>query len=212
MRKLTFLRPRAIRTACLLLALSLLPGVGSAQTPPLGEVARKEQERRRDAPPAIGKVYTNKDLPPAKPEAAGPRPDASGVLPSAAKGNQSGAVTPTPDDDKADNRGKDDTLASGSNPAVGNDEAEWRQRVTAAREELRRSQMFAEALQTRSRSLARDSMSRDDPAARAHLRQDRAEVTDELARVTQDIERAKKQIADLEEEARKAGVPAGWLR
>jgi len=34
----------------------------------------------------------------------------------------------------------------------------------------------------------------------------------ELNRVKSDVERGKKQIADIEEEARKAGVPPGWLR
>ena len=71
--------------------------------------------------------------------------------------------------------------------------------------------MFAEALQTRINSLTTDFVSRDDPAQRRH-RRGPAEALTELTRVKQDIERGKKQIADIEEEARKAGVPPGWLR
>ena len=34
----------------------------------------------------------------------------------------------------------------------------------------------------------------------------------EIERVSADVEASKKQVADIEEEARKAGVPPGWLR
>ena len=34
----------------------------------------------------------------------------------------------------------------------------------------------------------------------------------EMEKVKADIEASKKQVADIEEEARKAGVPPGWLR
>jgi hypothetical protein len=33
-----------------------------------------------------------------------------------------------------------------------------------------------------------------------------------MARVTEEIATLKKQMADIEEEARQAGVPPGWLR
>ena len=33
-----------------------------------------------------------------------------------------------------------------------------------------------------------------------------------MARVAEDIEKTKKLIGDIEEEARRAGVPPGWLR
>ena len=72
--------------------------------------------------------------------------------------------------------------------------------------------MFAEALQTRINSLGKDFVSRDNPVQRARISEDRAEALSELNRVKQEIERGKTQIADIEEEARKAGVPPGWLR
>jgi hypothetical protein len=34
----------------------------------------------------------------------------------------------------------------------------------------------------------------------------------ELQRVTREIDQAKKDIGDIEEEARRANVPPGWLR
>ena len=84
--------------------------------------------------------------------------------------------------------------------------------MTTAREELRRNEMFAEALQTRINALNRDFNSRDNPAQRSAIGADRTEALKELTRVKQDVERGKKQIVDLEEEARKAGVPPGWVR
>jgi len=75
-----------------------------------------------------------------------------------------------------------------------------------------RHEMFAEALQSRINALTTDVVNRDDPYQRAKLADDRQKALAELQRVTGEIEQAKKDIADIEEEARKAGVPPGWLR
>ena len=72
--------------------------------------------------------------------------------------------------------------------------------------------MFADALQTRINSLTNDFASRDDPYQRAVIAEDRAKAVLELDRVKGEIEQARKKIADIEEEARKAGVAPGWLR
>jgi hypothetical protein len=72
--------------------------------------------------------------------------------------------------------------------------------------------MFAEALQTRINSLTTDFVNRDDPYQRARIGEDRQKALAEMDRVKADIEAAKKKIADAEEEARRAGVPPGWLR
>ena len=91
-------------------------------------------------------------------------------------------------------------------------EAEIKKRMADAREDLRRNEMFAEALQTRVNTLNKDFNSRDNPAQRSAIGADRTEALNELTRVKQDVERGKKQITDIEEEARKAGVPPGWVR
>jgi hypothetical protein len=171
-------------------------GAALAQTPTLGEVAKKEADRRKAQPPS-GKVYTNKDLP------------ASAQIPAAAA-PASGPETGTPVDPVA--------AAAAEKPAEQKpegeikDEAWWKNRIMSTREELRRNEMFAEALQTRINALSRDYTSRDNPAQRRQIGQDRAEALSELNRVKQDVERGKKQVADIEEEARKASVPPGWLR
>lgn len=171
----------------------------AAQAPTLGDVARKEQERRK-ALPAATKVYTNKDLPKSaiRPEGgpqAAPAAEPSSVIPA------EGAAKPAPAEEKQ----------SGA-PAAASDEAAWKKRIGDVREELRRNEMFAEALQTRINSLSNDVRSRDDPAQRGRIAGDRKDAIAELARVKQAIESGKKSMADIEEEARKAGVPPGWLR
>jgi hypothetical protein len=184
------------------------PPAARAQTPTLGEVAKKEADRRKGQPSA-GKVYTNKDLPasaqvPATGAPASGQGTATPVDPVAA------ATAQKPGEAKPEGEPK----AEGETKPEGEtkDEAWWKNRVMSTREELRRNEMFAEALQTRINALSRDYTSRDNPAQRRQIGQQRADSLSELSRVKQDIERGKKQIADIEEEARKAGVPPGWLR
>ena len=55
-------------------------------------------------------------------------------------------------------------------------------------------------------------MNRDDPAQRAVIEQNRLKAMAELERVQRDVAASTKAIRDIEDEARKAGVPAGWLR
>ena len=196
------MRPRLISRSWTVLS-ALMPafavallcaGAASAQTPALGDVARKEAERRKGQSSA-GKVYTNKDLPPAaqKP-AASAAPD--GQVPLAA--DPVAAATEQKPEEKPQDEPKN--------------EAWWKNRMAAAREELRRNEVFAEALQSRINALSRDFVNRDNPVHRANIGKERTEALNELARVKQEIERSRKQIQDIEEEARTAGIPPGWVR
>jgi hypothetical protein len=172
------------------LAVALLaPSIARAQqTPTLGQLAIKEQERRK-ALKAAGKVVTNDDVP------RGAAPAAPAAAPEKATGKPAEAPA--------------EPVKPGE-PVK--DEAWWKQRVSQVREELRRNEMFADALQTRINSLANDFASRDDPYQRAEIAQERVKAIAELDRVKADLDANRKRIADIEEEARRAGVPPGWLR
>jgi hypothetical protein len=85
-------------------------------------------------------------------------------------------------------------------------------RSSAARAALERSKMFQDALQSRINALKTDFVNRDDPAQRAQLELERQRALAELERVKKEIADQTKAITDIEEEARKAGVPPGWLR
>ena len=190
--------PGSVVVFAIAVGLSASPAA-SGQT--LGEVAKKEADRRK-AQPQTGKVYTNKDLPASaqKPATANPS-------------TETPAQTPTDPVAAATEQKAEDGKAPGDKPQGDQkDQAYWKNRMATAREELRRSEMFAEALQTRVNTLNKDFNSRDNPAQRSAIGADRTEALNELTRVKQDVERGKKQVTDIEEEARKAGVPPGWVR
>ena len=202
MKRLTVIVARAVALGAVTAA--ILGGSAltvQAQTPTLGEVAKKEADRRK-AQPAAGKVYTNKDLPPSAQAPAAP----SGAGTGAPVDPVAAATAEKPAEPKPEGEAKPEPAGEQK------DEAWWKNRMMSTREELRRNEMFAEALQTRINSLSRDYTSRDNPAQRRQIGQERAESLSELNRVKSDVERGKKQIADIEEEARKASVPPGWLR
>ena len=183
--------------ACGLAAIVLCSGVAHAQS--LGEVAKKEEERRK-AIKSSGKVYTNDDLrrypvgPPPQPPGEGGATDAGAPAdPVAAAKAKEGIPAPEKVEEKRD-------------------ETWWKQRIIAAREQLRRSEGFIEAMQTRVNSLTNDFYARDDPAQRAVVWSQRTVALEEIDRLTKEIAAQKKAIADIEEEARREGVPPGWLR
>ncbi len=176
----------------------------SAQT--LGELAKREAERRKTAP-AAAKTYTNEDLkklPPAAGEGAAKPADAA----KAAEALK--ALDPSkPADNAKPTEIKPDAKPAGE---AARDEKYWRDRITAVREDIRRNEAFRAALQTQINALSTDFANRDDPAQRAKIADDRQKALAEMGRLTLDIDKATKQIAEIEEEARKAGVPPGWIR
>lgn len=186
--------------AGLLAALLAAPGFSGAQS--LAEIARREEARRK-ALKSEAKVFTNRDLggrgepaptstaatPPAAGQPGAQTPAAAQPAPAA----QTPPPAPKPEDPKKD-------------------EKYWRQRITEAQDKLARNQLLLEALQTRVNSLSTDFVNRDDPAQRAVISQDRQKTLAEMDRMNKDIEGLKKEIADIQEEARKAGVPPGWIR
>ena len=84
-----------------------------AQTPTLGEVAKKEADRRK-AQPAAGKVYTNKDLPPsAQTPAAAPPSGPETAAPVEAVG---AATREKPAEPKPEGAPKDESCPRGQEP------------------------------------------------------------------------------------------------
>ena len=181
----------AVCAASLVLTLA-----GSAVAQSLGEVAREEAARRKAAP--AGKVYTNADLPKAE------APPAAGAAPAAQTA-------------KTGDPGTADTGATAAKPGTKaeptkKDEAYWRGKMKAEREAKARAESFAEALQSRINALSTDFANRDDPAQRNAIAGDRQKALDELARVKKEVADHTKAIDDLQTEARREGVPAGWVR
>jgi hypothetical protein len=169
----------------------------------LGELAKREQERRKTLPPPA-KTYTNEDLKKLPPPAGGDAATAAGdKAPAKTDPNAKPGAAAKPTEVKPDG-----TLA----PDPAKDEKYWHDRMAAAREDVRQNEAFHDALQSRINALSADFAGRDDPFQRAKISDDRQKALAELARVTLAIDTGHKLIADIEEEARKTGVPPGWLR
>jgi len=187
------------------LLLGLVPVAADAQS--LASLARREETRRKDLPKP-SKVYTNQDL---TRDHTTPTPAAAPAAPAAPAygAHAAGAAPPAPAAPaEAPSAGADASAAA--TPA--RDQKYWQGRVAAARADLERSRTFADALQSRIAALTTDFVNRDDPAQRAVIEQNRLKAVAELERVQREIAAHTKTISGIEDEARKAGVPAGWLR
>ncbi len=166
----------------------------------LGDVARREEARRKGVK-APSKTYTNDSLGPVEPVPAAASPVPAPQADAASSG--SGASAPA-----AASAGPAGTPA----PDALRDEKYWRGKLDAARSALSRAQMFQEALQSRINALSTDFVNRDDPAQRSVIAADRQKAMAELDRVKQESAELQKAIAAIQEEGRRAGAPAGWLR
>jgi hypothetical protein len=168
----------------------------SAQS--LGELARREAARRK-AVTSTGKVYTNDSLRPEPAPVRGAAAPAPTVPPAAQPAQP--AQTPAPAD----------TSASPAADAR-HDESYWKKRLAAQRDGLARAQTYVEALQSRINALSNDFAARDDPAQRSVIAADRQKALAELDRLKVEIQQHSMAIPAIQEEARRAGVPAGWVR
>lgn len=185
-------------------AVALLLLVSAAVTAQsLADVARQEEARRK-AIKSSGKVYTNGTLRPEPQPAAGtPAAPPQGQAPASASSPAPPAAAPEAQASPGA------ALKPEDNPKM---EAYWKKRLTAERDALARAQSFVEALQSRINALSTDFVNRDDPAQRTVIAADRDKALSEQARVNGEIVAHQKAIATIQEEGRRAGVPAGWVR
>lgn len=174
------------------LCLALLTSVSIASAQTLGDLARKEEERRKAVTP--GRVYTNESL--GKAQSPPPPPAVS---------------TPASPEKTAPSQPQASGEAAQADSAT-KDEAYWRGRIQAEREALTRAKVLIDALQGRVNSLQTEFVNRDDPASRATITAERQSALAELERMKLDIQQRNKAIADIQEEARRAGVPPAWYR
>ncbi len=175
----------------LLLAMTLGMGV-SAPAPSAGQSLAdlaRETEAARTATPARtpAKVYTNKDLP------------AAARVPPPPPSDKASASAPAPP-------------ATPSPGAKAKDAAYWRDRMEPLRERLESARARADDTKERAEALMRAA---DKCFAIGIVCADYTEslrLTDEHKALAADVARAEQDVAALQEEARLAGVPAGWVR
>ena len=189
------MKPRVLMAIVLVTA-----SAGWAQAQSLADVARAEAARRKAQDEPV-KVYTNDDL----------RADFTKSTPEPAS---AAGTTPSPAVRPAGTAKPDDAAAPQGQAAGGavRDQAYWATRMTDARTKLDRSKAFAQALQNRIDMLWTDFVNRGDPVQQRAIEQDRNKALAELDTLKKEIDENTKAIAQIEDEARRAGVPAGWLR
>jgi hypothetical protein len=183
----------AIVIAALGVAACGVAAPSSAQS--LGAVARTEAARRKAVKGPV-KVFTNDSLR-AVPTDPVPTPpgDPGQAVP--------GGAAPPPAAAPAQEPPAPDPLK---------DPEYWRKRMADARLQRDRNAFLMEAVQSRINALTADFTARDDPYQRAKIGDDRQRSLAELERMMKEQIAIEKQIADIEEEARRANVPVGWIR
>lgn len=190
----------------------------------LGDIARKEAERRKTVQ-SSGKTYTNDNIKPDPSPSIAPSSDAPAAGSSSSSATDKSADTSAADKSAAGKSG--DTSADGKTAGDKTDkpaqvsadpverkkeEAQWRERIQNERDLLDRSKSFAEALQSRINALNTDFVNRDDPQQRAKIAADRDKALSDLDRTKKEIDEHTKNITKIQEDARRAGAPAGWVR
>jgi hypothetical protein len=165
----------------------LVAGVGSVGAQSLADVARTEEARRgKLAKPS--KVYTDEDVQKYAPPAPGAQAAATTVTALDANGKPVGQQA-----------------AAEGLPA---DEAGWRARLQNARDGMDRNRLLLGALEQQARSVARRAgtpegeETADDGSSRAA----------EIKRLKSEMDTYRATLANADEDARKAGVPPGWVR
>ena len=166
---------------------------GGLHAQSLADVAKVEEVRRKTVK-AGTKVYTNDDL--GRTPASSPAPSL-GATEAGAAGKVADPL-PKP----AEQKPVDPTKQ----------QAYWKDRATAIQQSLSRNKLLVDALQSQVNGLNAEFVNTDDPGQRNLLQARIERATGELSRVQQDIEKQTKAAADLQEEARRAGAPAGWVR
>jgi hypothetical protein len=169
----------------MVMLLRMFMDVWNAPPASLGELGRREAIRRQ-AVKASTRALTDADIGPA-PERVPPKPAPVAVAADEGKPGEKPAEPPK-------------------------DEKWWRARITAARAALERDKLLLAALDNRVSTLTRDVVNRDDPAQRAALINERLRALEELDLMRKQIVADTEAIALIEEEARKAGIPPGWIR
>lgn len=188
----------------------------------LADVAKKEQDRRKTVQSGKARVYTNGDLPSAadsSPDVDAAKATSAGADATAAPGEKSttekaDAKTDAKPDAKTGAKPDDKAPAPADKDSKGDvkDREYWNSRMQTLNQQLDRDRLYAEALQTRVNALTAEFAGRDDPAQRSLISEDREKALVELERLRKTIADDKDAIGALEDEARHAGVPPGWLR
>lgn len=187
----------------LLLGTGLLAGVAAAQSDSLADAARKHKEQQAGKPVAT-KVYTNDNLPSTETVSTVGKPiDSNAAAPAdgqAAAGDPAAAA------------GKDGSKPADDSKSRQKTWEDWRDKIQKQKAAVEQMQKENEDTQREYRLTTSNYMNSAqqrlyDGAAMA---KEDAAYKQQMEQKQKAIEDAKQKIDDLQEEARRAGVPSGY--
>jgi hypothetical protein len=223
------------RLALVLATIGLAAGSASSQS--MAVAARKEKERQEKARQqgAATKVVTEDEL-----HAGGGKlandPSIAPAAPASDPGRTSRTVGIPGTTAASASRPASSSASAGSAPPRGGDEATWRSGISALRANVARLEKEVAALDGKANGLAygvatdpgplvirgrpiytelpQDRLARE--ASNAGKQQawerERKDVLDRLEKARSALSKAKSDLAQYEESARRQGIPPGWLR
>ena len=170
------------KIVCLLCFLCTFPALVSAQS--LADAARKERERQKAVQKEVKNPVTFKE---------------QGAAVTSTATTSSTAVEANKPLELKDNKG--------------NDEKYWRKLFDKARTDLKQAEDQVQLLNNKANNLTTAILTRSDIYNRENvLGAEATKNQKELDDAQKKVDEAKQKIADLEEDLRKAGGPAGWAR
>lgn len=165
----------------------------------LGEAAQKERERRAALKKQPGKVVTDEDLKKTTGETSTPT-----------------EASPSPTQAQTSRRPMTAAQEAGkSGGAFSGDERAWRDRAGDLREGIAGAERALKDAEARAEALRLDmdpNRGALDPNRMQRLQADQTAAAAQIEKAKKELAAAKQGLADLEEEARRASVPPGWLR
>jgi hypothetical protein len=206
----------------------------------LADAARREAVRRAATPAPVA-VLSNQNLPPdwvvspsSRPAAATEPQAAVAVDASEAVDSPAAAPASVTSEAAGSQPAPGATVPAGREAAVGaaaagpapaspasapakaaragDDEQSWRNQMSTLRAALAADQAKAASLQTRINGLQTDFINRDDPGQKSVLEQQLQQALSDLDKARAQVQTDTAAIQALRDEARRAGVPAGWTR
>jgi hypothetical protein len=200
---------------CVIFAIVWVLGPGSLAAQGLGEAAARERRRREEeqAKRKPGKVYTNDDLSKGEETAAAAQETSSAQSLAQRQGSTRGRPRENPDDPNARDRRRDQVSegdeANKSDPL---EQSRWREQAQQRRDAVSALEAQIKTLQQEIEALAGKLLMSTDTNEMLRLREEKTQAESRLQEAQSGLAEARKALETFEQDARRAGVPPGWIR
>jgi DNA repair exonuclease SbcCD ATPase subunit len=189
-----------IKLVAPIVVLLVITGAAHGWAQSLGEVAKREEEKKKKSgkPPATAKVYTDEDL-------------------KKARESGSSAVNFLPENENVTSaaRSSDDGSGGGEGEGGGvGGEKYWRNIAKQRRAAVQEAEQEVKTLESRIAALRNDMSPTNvqDPNRLQTQGRDLQKAQEDLESARHELEQARQSLANLEDEARRAGAMPGWVR